>query len=78
MRAKESNKFSESLKANGVEVLTQFIQPYYKNEALKLENHESPETEALSREVCSLAMNVEITDEEVDYVICGVRLFYGK
>jgi len=37
-----------------------------------------PETEALSREVCSLPMNVEISDEEVDYVISVVRLFYEK
>jgi len=34
--------------------------------------------EALSREVCSLPMNVEITDEEVDYVISVVRRFYGR
>ncbi len=37
-----------------------------------------PETEALSREVCSLPMNIEITDDEVDYVIKVVRSFYGK
>jgi dTDP-4-amino-4,6-dideoxygalactose transaminase len=37
-----------------------------------------PETEALSREVCSLPMNVEITDEEVDCVIAVVRRFYGR
>lgn len=28
--------------------------------------------------VCSLPMNVEITDEEVDYVIFAVRSFYRK
>jgi dTDP-4-amino-4,6-dideoxygalactose transaminase len=78
VRAKQGNDFSEYLKANGVEVLTQFRKPYYRHEALQLENRGFPETEALSREVCSLPMNVEITDQEVDYVIAVVRRFYGK
>jgi dTDP-4-amino-4,6-dideoxygalactose transaminase len=78
VRAKQGNDFSEYLKANGIEVLTQFRKPYYRHEALKLEDRGFPETEALSREVCSLPMNVEITDQEVDYVIATVRRFYGK
>jgi dTDP-4-amino-4,6-dideoxygalactose transaminase len=78
VRAKQGDDFSEYLKENGIEVLTQFRKPYYKHEALKLEDRGFPETEALSREVCSLPMNVEITDEEVDYVISVVRRFYGK
>lgn len=78
LRSKQGNDFSEYLKANGVEVLTQFRKPYYKHEALKLKDTGFPETEALSREVCSLPMNVEITDEEIDYVIKTVRSFYGR
>lgn len=78
VRAKQGNDFSEYLKANGVEVLTQFRKPYYRHEALQLEDRGFPETEALSREVCSLPMNVEITDPEIDYVIAVVRRFYGK
>jgi dTDP-4-amino-4,6-dideoxygalactose transaminase len=78
IRARQGNDFSEFMKANGVEVLTQFRKPYYKHEALKLEDRGFPETEALSREVCSLPMNVEIEDSEVDYVIEVVRKFYGK
>lgn len=78
LRAKQGSEFSDYLKANGVEVLTQFRKPYYRHEALGLEDRGFPETEALSREVCSLPMNVEITDEEVDYVIAVVRSFYGK
>lgn len=78
LRSKHGNEFSEYLKANGVEVLTQFRKPYYKHEALKLEDRGFPETEALSREVCSLPMNVEISDEEVEYVVSVVRKFYNK
>lgn len=78
VRAKQGNAFSEYLKKNGIEVLTQFRKPYYKHKALKLEDREFPETEALSREVCSLPMNIEITDEEIEYVISVVRSFYKK
>ncbi|MGQ9687308.1 MAG: DegT/DnrJ/EryC1/StrS family aminotransferase [Desulfobaccales bacterium] len=78
VRARQGNEFSDFLKANGVEVLTQFRKPYYRHEALKLEDRGFPETEALSQEVCSLPMNVEITDEEIDYVIATVRRFYGQ
>jgi dTDP-4-amino-4,6-dideoxygalactose transaminase len=78
VRAKQGNDFSEYLKASGVEVLTQFRKPYYRHEALKLEDRGFPETETLSREVCSLPMNVEISDQEIDYVIATVQRFYGK
>lgn len=78
LRAKQGNDFSEYLKKQGIEVLTQFRKPYYKHAALKLEDRGFPETEALSREVCSLPMNVEITDDEINYVIKTVRAFYGK
>jgi dTDP-4-amino-4,6-dideoxygalactose transaminase len=78
VRAKQGNEFSEYLQASGIEVLTQFRKPYYRHEALNLEDRGFPETEILSREVCSLPMNVEITFEEVDYVIKVVRRFYEK
>ncbi len=78
IRSKQGNDFSGYLKAHGVEVLTQFRKPYYKHVELKLEDRGFPETETLSREVCSLPMNVEISDEEVNYVISVVRSFYGE
>ena len=78
IRSKQGNEFSEYLKKNGIEVLTQFRKPYYKHAALNLEDKGFPETEAISREVCSLPMNVEITDEEIEYVIKVARSFYNK
>lgn len=78
VRSRAGDSFSNHLKANGVEILTQFRKPYYKHEALQLEDRGFPETEALSREVCSLPLNVEMDDGEVDYVIQTVRSFYGK
>lgn len=78
LRSKQGNDFSDHMKRNGVEVLTQFRKPYYKHEGLKLKNRGFPVTEAISREVCSLPMSVEIADDEVDYVIEVVRAFYDK
>jgi len=78
LRSKQGNEFSEYLKANGIEVLTQFRKPYYKHKGLKLEDKGFPEVEALSREVCSLPMNIEISEQESDYIIATVRKFYGK
>lgn len=78
LRSKQGDAFSNYLKENGVEVLTQFRKPYYKHQALHLEDRGFPETEALSREVCSLPMCVEIEDDEIDYVIDVVRSFYHK
>lgn len=78
VRAKQGNEFSEYLKKNGIEVLTQFRKPYYRHEALKLDDRGFPETEALSREVCSLPMNVEITDDEINHVISTVRAYYRR
>jgi dTDP-4-amino-4,6-dideoxygalactose transaminase len=77
VRSQQGSLFSEYLKDNGVEVLTQFRKPYYRHEALKLADRGFPETEALSREVCSLPLNVELDDDEIAYVIETVRSFYG-
>lgn len=78
VRSRQGDEFSNYLKNNGVEVIIQFRKPYYKHEALKLIDRGFPETESLSREVCSLPMNVEISDEQVEHVIKTVRGFYGR
>lgn len=78
VRSRHGDAFSEHMKRNGVEVLVQWRKPYYKHEALKLVDRGFPETEALSCEVCSLPMCVELDDEEVDYVIQVARAFYGR
>jgi len=76
IRSRQGDEFSDYLKKNGIGVLTQWRKPYYQYESLELENRGFPKTELLSKEVCSLPMNVEITEEESDYVIEVVRSFY--
>lgn len=78
LRSKRGSEFSDYLKANGVEVLTQWRKPYYRHERLRLQDRGFPVTEAISREVCSLPMNVELDDEEIQYVIQVVRSFYNQ
>lgn len=84
VRSKHGDAFSDYLRDHGVEVLVQFRKPYYRHEALGLVvaqppsavNRGFPETEALSREVCSLPMCVELEDEEVGHVIRTVQEFH--
>jgi dTDP-4-amino-4,6-dideoxygalactose transaminase len=76
VRSVHGDAFSDHLKTNGIEVLTQFRKPYYRHEALKLENRGFPEVEALSREVCSLPIYPELEDEEISYVIETVKAFH--
>ena len=76
VRSMQGEAFAQHLRESGVEVLTQFRKPYYKHEALKVGDSGFPETEALSREVCSLPMNVELDDSDVEFVISAVRSFY--
>jgi dTDP-4-amino-4,6-dideoxygalactose transaminase len=78
VRAKQGDAFSDHMRKNGVEVLVQWRKPYYRHEALQLEDRGFPETEAVSAEVCSLPMAVELEDGEVDYVVQTVRSFYGR
>lgn len=78
LRSEQGSAFSDHMKAHGVEVLTQFRKPYYRHEALGLEDTGFPVTEAISREVCSLPMAVELEDDEIDYVIDVGRAFYTR
>jgi dTDP-4-amino-4,6-dideoxygalactose transaminase len=78
VRAQAGDAFSTYLKAHGIEVLTQFRKPYYRHAALNLADPGFPETEAISREVCSLPMNAELDDAQVADVIQTVRAFYGR
>jgi len=64
------------LKAAGVETLIHWRKPYYAHQALGMDGQRFAETESISREVISLPMNVEMSDEEVDYVIQSLRSFF--
>ena len=76
IRTQNRDALFDYLKENGVEPLVHWRIPYYRYKELNLEDRGFPETEAICREVISLPMNVEITDEEVDYVVTCIRNFF--
>jgi dTDP-4-amino-4,6-dideoxygalactose transaminase len=76
IRTPRRDALFEHLKTAGVETLVHWRKPYYAHKALGMDGQRFPETESISREVISLPMNVEISDEEVDYVIESVRSFF--
>jgi dTDP-4-amino-4,6-dideoxygalactose transaminase len=89
IRVENRDALEEYLKSNElVETLVQYKRPMY-YEPVMVETKEKlwrfgipgdklPETEKLAREVISLPMYPELTDEEVDFVIETIRSFYER
>ena len=78
IRCQQRDKLVEHLKECGIEVLISWPKPMHHHEALGLKHFKLPETEKISKEVVSLPMNTEISNEQVEYVINCVRNFYKK
>ncbi|MFC2149307.1 DegT/DnrJ/EryC1/StrS family aminotransferase [Candidatus Auribacterota bacterium] len=72
------DQLADHLAANGVEILIHWRKPYYRHKGLKFEKVDYPETDSISAQVISLPMNVEISPEQVNYVIETVRNFFEE
>ena len=66
----------DRLDERGIETLIHWRKPYYRHQALGLEDRGFPVTERISDQVISLPINVELDDDEVGYVLDTVRKFY--
>jgi dTDP-4-amino-4,6-dideoxygalactose transaminase len=66
------------LKDQGVETLVSWPKPVWKHVALRLGEHTMPETEAICREVLSLPLSAETTDEEVGIVVDATKRFFAR
>ncbi len=66
------------LKESGIETLVSWPKPLHQHQALGLSSFKLPMTEHISREVLSLPMYPELSDEEVSHVIAAIREFYSK
>ena len=77
VRTEERDRLVTCLKECGIEVLISWPKPMHHQKALNLMNFKLPETERISREVVSLPLNTEISDEQVKFVIESVRDFYS-
>jgi len=77
IRAKKRDKLAAYLKEQGVETLIHWPKPIWEHKGLRLGEYHLPETESICREVLSLPMNAEITEDQVAYVVTCIRDFFA-
>jgi dTDP-4-amino-4,6-dideoxygalactose transaminase len=76
IRVPERDKLRAYLKENSVETLVSWPKPMWEHLALRLGEHDLPVTEALCREVISLPMSAETTEDHVQITADLIRKFY--
>lgn len=76
LRAQKRDELFNFLKENGVETLIKDPVANHKQEGLNLSHFSLPVSEQLAKEVISLPMYPELTDEQIEYIIATVRKFY--
>ena len=78
IRAQDRDKLATYLAESGIETLISWPKPMHHQKALNLSRFHLPLTEQLTREVLSLPMNTELSNEQVESVIDTVRKFYKR
>ena len=76
IRSKKRNALVDHLRASGIEVLISWPTSNHKQRALGLDHYKLPVTEQTSREVASLPIYPELTDDEAEIVINAVKAFF--
>ncbi len=76
IRAAERDRLRAHLEANGVETLVHWPRPMWRHAGLGLADPELPNAERLCREVLSLPISAEATEEHVEIVSDSIRSFY--
>jgi len=77
LKAQKRDELAKYLEESGVETLIKDRVANHKHPNLGLDHFSLPYTEQLANEVISLPMYPELTDEQVQYVIEGVKEFYS-
>jgi len=78
IRVKDRDALRAYLAKKKIETLAKWIIPNHFQSGLGLNDFKLPKTETISKEVISLPMYPELTDEQIEYVIECVRNFYKK
>jgi len=78
VRVERRDELAAYLKDCGIEVLISWPKPMHRQVGLGLGHFHLPQTERVSREVISLPLYPELTDDKVKYVIESIRDFYRK
>lgn len=78
LKAQKRDELYSFLKEKGVETLIKDLIVNHHHPALRLSHFSLPHTEQLAKEVISLPIYPELTDDQVEYVIQCVKEFYSK
>lgn len=76
IRTKERERLKKYLEENGIQTLIHYpipvhLQPVFKSNSIQL-----PITEKVSKEILSLPIYPQLTDEEVEYIISKIKKFF--
>jgi len=77
IRTRKRDALRKHLTDSGVETLVHWPKPVWEHKALELTNPGLSNTESICREVVSLPMSAETTDEQVDAVAEAIRRFFA-
>lgn len=77
IRTSKRDALKQHLESQGVETQIKWPVPNYSYDWYPYESRPLPKTEQICREILSLPMYPELTDEEVDFVIQTVKTFYS-
>jgi len=78
VRTSDRDALRGHLRESGVETLLHWPKPVWEHRALGLGEPDLPNTRRICREVISLPMSAETSDEDVDTVVEVVRAFFGR
>lgn len=78
LRASRRDELAKYLREKGVEILIKDPIALHHHKPLKLEHFKLPVSERLAKQVISLPMYPELTDDQVDSVIKTVKDFYAS
>jgi dTDP-4-amino-4,6-dideoxygalactose transaminase len=77
VRTGDREPLRATLRESGIETLVHWPKPVWEHKGLGLSDPALPETERLCREVISLPMSAETTDEHVDLTVGAIRGYFG-
>jgi dTDP-4-amino-4,6-dideoxygalactose transaminase len=77
IRTSRRDALRSHLREKGVETLVHWPKPVWEHDALRLGRHQLPNTAAICREVISLPMSAETTDQHVEQTAAAIREFFA-
>ena len=78
IRTKQRDELRQHLKDDGIETLVHWVKPMWRYEGLKLQDPGLPETLSICREVISLPMSAETTEEQVKLTVESIKSFFAS